>query len=342
MRLTLLLRICLMLLIATLPTAAAVIGGPAAIVIADDDDAGGEEGDDGDDDSPGNSNPPGKAKGQDKDKPRSNNSDRNGKSIETLAQYRIDVTCEHDAGADQTTCIFTALAPEDGKKVSFLQVPAAAVCAEVVETGAEFVDPDPNTHITGYKTRGNDDAVTLVLTGEVQATEATANYWIKAADNVFPATGPGLACPEPAAAMETETTTDTDTASEGGKTMVISTPTPAPAPTTGTLAVLTYTCTGVPEDRTGYDWFGACTPNTAAQTFMIMPPGSLEAQASATTDASGVATFAEVQPGMWELDLADRAWCHAKSDKVTAEGHVVIEAGQTSSVWIFLCEPQGP
>lgn len=340
---SLILRLLLLFLIAVLPAVAVNVMVPPTSVVADDDkdESGQNEHDDDDhddDDGPGNSNPPGKAKGHDKntDTSTSNNRDNNGKSIETLEHYRVDVTCDYDADAGQTTCDFTGIAPEDGKKVGFVQVPSAAVCAEVLETEAEFVDPDPNTHVTGYKSRGNDGAVSLVLDGEVVTTEATTTYWIKAAENIIPASGPGITCPVPAAAE-----TATDTASEGGKTMVISTPTPTPAPTSGTLAVLSYACTDVPQDRTGYDWFGACEPNPTPHLFMIMPPGSAEAQANAETDEGGVATFTEVEPGMWELDLADRTWCHAKSDKVTAEGHVVIEAGQTTSVWIFLCEPQG-
>lgn len=331
MRFPIFLRVFAFLLLAMTPVVASFVAAPPPLVVADKDKAesrGNKQGDDdkNDDVHPGKSDPPGKAKGHEKNK------DKRDKAIATIDGYTITVDCAYDAEANRTSCDIAGVAPEGGKDISFVQVPAAALCGEVVETEAEFVDPDPNTNATGYKSRGSEGSLTLGFEGEV-TTGGPVNYWIKTGDGVFPATGPGFNCDLAAA---TETTT------EGGRTMVMSTPTQAPAPATGTLAVLTYACSDVPDDTTGFDWFGACAPNSTPYTFSIMPPGTDAPDTSASTDDGGVATFAEVEPGTWELDLAERSWCQAKSDKVTAEGDVVIEEGQTTSVWIFLCEPKDP
>jgi len=57
----------------------------------------------------------------------------------------------------------------------------------------------------------------------------------------------------------------------------------------------------------------------------------------AATDSDGILRLTRLQPGIYDLKEVDAAWCHAESDSVNADGHVVVEAGQRSSVWIFNC-----
>jgi hypothetical protein len=37
------------------------------------------------------------------------------------------------------------------------------------------------------------------------------------------------------------------------------------------------------------------------------------------------------------LKEVNAVWCHAESDNVDAQGHVVVAAGKRASVWIFNC-----
>lgn len=79
------------------------------------------------------------------------------------------------------------------KDVSHVDVPEAAVCAEVVGGDYEYVSPDPNTGVTGFKSKGGRGTLTLVLAGEVRV-DGTATYAIKSGDGVFRVDGPGLVC----------------------------------------------------------------------------------------------------------------------------------------------------
>jgi hypothetical protein len=56
------------------------------------------------------------------------------------------------------------------------------------------------------------------------------------------------------------------------------------------------------------------------------------------TEPNGEITFEGLNPGPYDLDAPDVAWCHAESDTVNARGELVVTAGVEVSVWIFLCE----
>jgi uncharacterized surface anchored protein len=43
-------------------------------------------------------------------------------------------------------------------------------------------------------------------------------------------------------------------------------------------------------------------------------------QADGTTDASGVLTFTDLQPGTWQLDEEDASWCAISSDDLSRDG----------------------
>ncbi len=278
-----------------------------------------------DEDNPGNSSGP----GNDKDK-----KDDTGKAVETVptAGYTVAVDCHPADDGLTTTCTFAATAPEGGKDVGFLQVPVDAVCAEVVESDARIVDPDPHTHVTGYTSRGKEGALTLALDGQV-TTAGTATYWIKAGGEVFPIEGPGLRCDLAADAAADTPATATLPADVA--------PTATPAPSTGTVAVAMLTCTGVPADTEEFDWFGECSPSVDSPRDITLAPSDDSAPPdTAATDADGEATFTDVAPGDYRLELVEGSWCHAVSDHVTADSEVVVEAGTTSTVWIFICDGQ--
>ena len=321
-------RLTAILLLSIAVTSTPLWGDPAAgmTAIAQGASDRGNEGDDGnrghgndedghDEDNPGRGNDDG---------PPGNPKNGNDEPVVKTEAYTVAVDCEYVAGDDNTTCTFTGTAPEDAKDVSHIDLPQSAVCADVVDGDFEYVDPDPNTHVTGYKSRGSEGEFTLVLDGEV-TTSGTTTYWFKTGDGVFPATGEGLACEDTISESDSATATETFDSQENRDT--------------GTLVVETYTCTGVPADTSEYDWFGMCEPGSETLSFTLLPAGSEAGERrTAETDTSGEAEFASLTPGSHDLDLVDASWCHARSDNVTTEGDPVIEPGATTTAWIFMCE----
>lgn len=267
--------------------------------------------------------------------------DKKDKVTETVP-YIVQIGCAFDETANATTCIFTAVAPDGATKVDHLDLPEDNVCTEVTGGDYEYVDPDPDTQVTGYQSPKKDRPMTLVLDGEV-TTGGTATFWISTKDGVFPATGPGLSCDLPASDLSFTEATEAPQATTAASSATES-PTPTEVPTetpvtTGELAVITYSCADVPTDTTSFDWFGACDPGAAGQTFtLVNVDGSTTEPLATETGESSEATFESLEPGTWQLDSVDADWCHAKSDSVNADSGLVIEAGQTTSVWIFTCE----
>ncbi len=248
--------------------------------------------------------------------------------VEPSAAYGVDVACTSTADATSTECTFTAVAPTDGKKVSHLVIPEDAICADVLDGDFDRVDPDPNTNVTGYRATGNEPSL-LILDGQV-TTGGAATYWLKVASEIFPATGPGFFCDEPAAAGPADLTAEIPDATPPA--------TPDDEPATGTLTVSTYGCTGVPADTTEFDWYGAC--DVGGDHRFVLAPAEDDASdlLAADTVKSGEATFTDLPPGLYDLDDIDANWCHAESDAVNAEGDVVVEAGADTTVWLFYCQ----
>lgn len=252
-----------------------------------------------------------------------------GAAITASADYVVEVECDYDEGAGTTTCTFTAVAPEGAKKIVEFDLPQDAVCAEVVGGEYKYVDPDPNTNVTGYQSKGNTDVITLVLDGEVTV-EGTTTFWMKAANEVFPVTAPGLGCTG-AATFTLQVTP--------GSAQPTPEPTATEVPTTGELVVLVYTCADVPEDTTDYDWFRLCNSEGGVHGLELAPVSEVAVDpVTMETDASGDATFADLEPGLYSLKPAGTTWCKAVSDNVDAEGNVIIEAGARTTVYTFVCE----
>lgn len=109
--------------------------------------------------------------------------------------------------------------------------------------------------------------------------------------------------------------------------------------TTGELVVLICTCADVPEDTAGFDWFGLCDSEGGVYGLSLAPviETSVEPM-TMTTVASGDATFPDLEPGLYSLEMAEGTWCKAVSDNVDAKGSVTIEAGARTTVYGFVCE----
>jgi len=291
----------------------------------DDEDEDGNRGHGNDSDGHDEDNP-GQGNGRNDDEDDDDNGDGGTNiNVANAGEYMVEVACELDAEANQTECIFTGVAPEGGKDFSHIDLPEEAVCTDVIDGNHEYVDSDPNTGVTGYKSKGGEGSFTLVLDGEVTVAGSTT-YWFKVSGEVFPATGPGLRCGDLAAENSTLSTPTSELAS-------------TPAVDTGTLVVNTYQCADVPADTDSFDWFGECDPTGGVHEFTLAQVDTDTDDArSEESGVSGSVAFDSLAPGTYHLEIVDTKWCHAESDNVTAGGDVVIEAGQPTTVWGFVCD----
>ncbi len=322
MRIALLLRPLLVALLLFGGTMAILVINPLEVAVAgdndndNDDDNSGRGNNDDEDDDKGS-----RGRGNDDDKkPKKNNT----QEVIATEEYQVEVTCE-PASETETTCTFSPVVPENERDVSHLVVPDDLICADVIGGNGTYVDADPNVDVTGYRFTGS-GPYTIVLEGDVSTT-GTATYWVKAANGVYPASGSGLAC-----------------ATEDSVTSLPDSPeaTPPTAPATGTIVIEVHACTGLTSESKDVDWFGVCTSESSAHRFLLEPVDEPESQLQAARTAdSGVTTFSDLAPGAYDLEDADARWCHAKSDRVNTDGQVVVEAGTTSTVWLFYCHEEG-
>ncbi|MDP9368391.1 MAG: prealbumin-like fold domain-containing protein [Chloroflexota bacterium] len=274
--------------------------------------------------------------------------------VERAAAYHVDADCAYEETADETTCTFAGWAPPEAKAVSHVDLPASEVCTEVLGGDHEYVDPDPNTRVVGYKSRGSNGTFTLVMTGRV-TTGGTATYWFKTGDGVFPATGPGLRCGEFATQQAVEITPETEVTGQDVISPEAESPgaaeiqitlevelvgtVEAEAATSGAILVQTYACGAVPADPSAFDWYGACQPGGDGVPFTLRSKEGTQFSdaGDGATDAAGLLRFDALAPGTYRLRGVDVVWCHAESDNVDEQGDLVVEAGQPVTVWIFLC-----
>jgi hypothetical protein len=283
-----------------------------SIVVAGEDDYG-------DDDNEGHGNDD---DDDDRDEDDDHQGDGGSTGVSPAAPYTVDVTCEPITDGTATACSFTPLAPEDGKKVSHLLVPEDVACADVVGGSGDYVDPDPNVRVTGYRFTGN-GPYTLEFDGTVQASDSAATYWVKAASGVYPATGPGLTCDAAATLDESTPGLGTDS---------------PPAATTGTVVIETHACTGATSESRDFDWYGACPVDVTDHRFLLSAVGEdTTPLLAASTGETGTATFADLGAGAYHLEDTGDRWCHAESDNVNADANVVVETGAVTIVWLFYC-----
>jgi hypothetical protein len=338
------LRFCALLLV-FLIAASPIMSAPSlvATVVADDHK---DENDKGNDDKGKDKDDEDKGKEKNKDK---NEDKKPKKQVETIAGYTIEIDCgeadDEDPGnaEDRTTaCTFTAVEPDGGKKVTHVLIPAEVACADASGDVA-WVDPDPNINRAGYRHEGQ-KPFSVVFEGVV-TTAGSATYWVKAANRVLPATGPGLTCADPDQEQAEDVSIPQPTAgpTESGGTIEPSpvpttaptaAPTQTPVPTTGIVTVVTYTCPGVTLGA-DIDWFGTCGA-AAGGTSYTLDDG--KTALNGVTGEDGSATFGDLVPGTYALNDDSGNWCHAESDNVNTEGDVVVEAGVTTTVWLFYCE----
>ena len=111
---------------------------------------------------------------------------------------------------------------------------------------------------------------------------------------------------------------------------------------TGAIIAEARTCP-IAQPQQGYDWFGQCT-TPAADMSSASIAGEWRRRplpASLATNAQGRARFGELRPGTYLLQPEGTIWCYAESDRVDANGNVLVEPGLESHVWSFVCGGPG-
>ncbi|MBA2598408.1 MAG: SpaA isopeptide-forming pilin-related protein [Chloroflexota bacterium] len=93
-----------------------------------------------------------------------------------------------------------------------------------------------------------------------------------------------------------------------------------------------------------YDWFGQCTTPVTDMAFNLYNGGDTATPLTTlATNAQGRARFGDLAAGTYNLQPGAALggdgdiWCYAESDRVDANGSVLVEADLESHVWSFVC-----
>lgn len=235
-------------------------------------------------------------------------------TVAPVAAYRVDVTCAYDQQGDRSTCTCTGVAPAGAPAIRSIAVASAAVCAEVVGGDSALGTPGPALGSAGFTSTTGQATLTLILTGKV-VTGGSATYWCMTDAGTVPATGLGLIRQQ------------TDVSD-----------------TLGAIDVRVASCDIAAPGPAGYDWHGQCAQPAAGAQFALKPAsGAVGSAASGTASstADGRVVFGQLQPGAYALSQTGANWCHAESDGTDSQGHIVVKAGQRTTVWIFDCTQGG-
>ena len=198
-----------------------------------------------------------------------------------------------------------------------------AIDASGGTASADASGGDNNVAIAGGGQVGDENAqvvelskLTLELEGNVVPGRQTT-YWVDTDIGRRPASGPALV----QVAEETENT--------------------------GAIIAEAKMC-DIPQPQQGFDWFGQCTAPVTGMSFSLYPEsGASTPLATSDTNAQGRARFGNLPPGTYQLKpegalgSESTIWCYAESDRVDANGNIIVEADAESHVWSFTCNAAG-
>ncbi|MBW3632282.1 MAG: hypothetical protein KY456_04550 [Chloroflexi bacterium] len=289
-----------------------------------------------------------------------------------LPTYWVDVACTYDAPLYRTVCDCIALGEPGAPAVHAITLPPADICAFVIteemrpageppSTGAnEAAGGEANAGTGGVANADASGGSVTVgnVEGEdnniaIDASGGTANADASGGDDNIAIAGGGQVNGDAAQAVELSRLTLT---LEGnvvpGKATTYWVETdagrrPAPGaalvqvdesqPDAGAIIAEARICP-IAQPQQGFDWFGQCTTPAVDMRFVLAPAspdGALPA--SLATNAQGRAHFGALAPGAYQLQPEGAIWCYAESDRVDANGNVLVEAGLESHVWSFVC-----
>jgi hypothetical protein len=287
--------------------------------------------------------------------------------------YWVDVACQFDARVYQTICTCTGHGDAGAPLIRNITLPSADICAVVVTeemrpanerqqpsnaiaTGGEAsagtggvanADASGGT-VTIGDIQGNSNAVSVNASGGTASADASGGD-----NNVAIAGGSQVGGQEVQQVMELSTLTLTlegEVAPGRQTTYWVDTDAgrrPAAGPAlvqvadetsgTGAIVVEVRAC-AIPEAQPGFDWFGQCTAPATNISFSLYPAsGDASPLATMTANAQGRAHFGNLPPGTYHLEPQGALWCYAESDRVDANGNVIVEADTESHVWSFTC-----
>ena len=112
---------------------------------------------------------------------------------------------------------------------------------------------------------------------------------------------------------------------------------------TGAVIAEAWLC-NVSQAVPDFDWFGQCTTPVPDMSFNLYAGADASTPlATVATNTSGRARFGNLEAGTYQLQPAAALggdgdiWCYAESDRVDANGNVLVEADLESHVWSFVC-----
>jgi Prealbumin-like fold domain len=199
-----------------------------------------------------------------------------------------------------------------------------AIDASGGTASADASGGDNNVAIAGSGQVGSDAAVQTVelstlqleLEGNVVPGKLTT-YWVDTDRGRRPASGPALV----------QVAEEPDNA--------------------GAIIAEAKTCS-IPQPQQGFDWFGQCTAPVTGMSFSLYPEsGATTPLATSETNAQGRARFGNLPPGTYQLKpegalgSESMIWCYAESDRVDANGNIIVEPDVESHVWSFTCNASG-
>jgi hypothetical protein len=119
------------------------------------------------------------------------------------------------------------------------------------------------------------------------------------------------------------------------------------AENTGAIIAEAKMCS-IPQPQQGFDWFGQCTAPVTGMSFSLYPESGADTPlATSDTNAQGRARFGNLAPGTYQLKpegalgSESTIWCYAESDRVDANGNIIVEPDLESHVWSFTCNASG-
>ena len=292
--------------------------------------------------------------------------------------YLVDLDCQFDAPAYRTVCTGTGRGNEGAPPVRKITLPTSGLCAIIIseesrperrETIRRTVPVAGNNEANaGNGGVANADASGgTVNVGDIRgendvaidASGGTANADASGGDGNVAIAGGGQVVEEiveQIAEPSTLTLTlegnvvpgknttywlDTDAGRRPavGPSLVQVADQPAD---TGAIVVETFACP-IGQPQSGFDWFGQCTaPATGLQFSLYPETGGDTPLQTASANEQGRVRFGNLQPGTYQVRPEGTIWCYAESDRVDANGNVLVEAEAESRVWSFVCNgPSG-